>query len=90
MGNHDGNLKNSTRQDALSPIVKALDLPALHLPKNAGEPVLEPAAARTVLGPGERRLLVVEFESLGRRRMRPRIGSVTAAVDEERAVVVRR
>jgi len=37
LGNHDGNLKNSSRQDALSPIVDALDLPNLHLLKDAGE-----------------------------------------------------
>jgi DNA repair exonuclease SbcCD ATPase subunit/DNA repair exonuclease SbcCD nuclease subunit len=49
LGNHDGNLKNSTRQDALSPIVKALDLPQLHLLKNAGETVLEPDLALNVL-----------------------------------------
>ena len=48
-GNHDGNLKNSTRQDALSPIVKALNLPDLHLLKNAGETVLEPDLALNVL-----------------------------------------
>ncbi len=49
LGNHDGNLKNSSRQDALSPIVKALDLPQLHLLKNAGETVLEPDLALNVL-----------------------------------------
>ena len=49
LGNHDGNLKNSTRQDALTPIVKALDLPDLHLLKNAGETVLEPDLALNVL-----------------------------------------
>jgi len=49
LGNHDGNLKNSTRQDALSPIVKALDLPDLHLLKNAGEVVVEPDLALNVL-----------------------------------------
>ena len=37
LGNHDGNLKNSSRQDALTPIVEALDLPNLHLLKNSGE-----------------------------------------------------
>ena len=30
LGNHDGNLKNSSRQDALTPIVEALDLDDLH------------------------------------------------------------
>jgi DNA repair exonuclease SbcCD nuclease subunit len=37
LGNHDGNLKNASRQDALTPIVNALDLPNLHLLKNSGE-----------------------------------------------------
>ena len=37
LGNHDGNLKNSSRQDALTPIVDALNLPDLHLLKNSGE-----------------------------------------------------
>ena len=49
LGNHDGNLKNSTRQDALSPIVKALDLPDLHLLKNAGEVLIGPDIALNVL-----------------------------------------
>jgi len=37
LGNHDGNLKNSSRQDALTPIVEALNLPTLHLLKDSGE-----------------------------------------------------
>ena len=37
LGNHDGNLKNTSRQDALTPIVDALDLQHLHLLKNSGE-----------------------------------------------------
>ena len=37
LGNHDGNLKNSSRQDALTPIVEALDLQHLHLLKDSGE-----------------------------------------------------
>ena len=41
LGNHDGNLKNSSRQDALTPIVEALNLPNLHLLKKAGEVDLE-------------------------------------------------
>ena len=41
LGNHDGNLKNSSRQDALTPIVDALDLPDLHLLKDAGETHLD-------------------------------------------------
>ena len=37
LGNHDGNLKNGCRQDAISPIVKALDHDSLYLLKDAGE-----------------------------------------------------
>ena len=36
-GNHDGNLKNSSRQDALTPVVKALDKDTIHYLKNSGE-----------------------------------------------------
>ena len=31
LGNHDGNLRNSSRQDALTPIANALQNPNLHL-----------------------------------------------------------
>ena len=37
LGNHDGNLKNSSREDAITPIVEALDNPNLRLLKNSGE-----------------------------------------------------
>ena len=37
LGNHDGNLKNEHRQDAITPIVKALQHPNLNLLKDAGE-----------------------------------------------------
>jgi len=37
LGNHDGNLRNSSRQDAITPIVEALDHPDLYLLKDAGE-----------------------------------------------------
>ena len=37
LGNHDGNLKNSSRQDALTPIADALEHPSLHLLKHSGE-----------------------------------------------------
>jgi DNA repair exonuclease SbcCD nuclease subunit len=37
LGNHDGNLKNSSRQDAITPIVEALELDDLHLLKQSGE-----------------------------------------------------
>ena len=37
LGNHDGNLRNSDRQDALSPIVNLANLENLHLLKDSGE-----------------------------------------------------
>lgn len=37
LGNHDGNLKNDTRQDAITPIVEALEHSNIHLLKNSGE-----------------------------------------------------
>lgn len=36
LGNHDGNLVNLTRQDAVSPIVAALNNPRVHLYKKSG------------------------------------------------------
>ena len=37
LGNHDGNLKNGDRQDAVTPIVEALQHPNFTLLKNSGE-----------------------------------------------------
>ena len=36
-GNHDGNLKNPNRQDALTPVVNALGKDTIHYLKNSGE-----------------------------------------------------
>ena len=49
LGNHDGNLKNSSRQDALTPIAEALEHPRLHLLKNSGETLLGDSVAINVL-----------------------------------------
>jgi len=49
LGNHDGNLKNSSRQDALSPIIDALNLQHLHLLKGAGETVIDSKHCLNVL-----------------------------------------
>ena len=49
LGNHDGNLKNSSRQDAITPIIQALDNPAIHLLKNAGEIVVDDNLTLNVL-----------------------------------------
>jgi len=37
LGNHDGNLKNDNRQDAITPIVEALEHKNIYLLKNSGE-----------------------------------------------------
>jgi len=49
LGNHDGNLKNSSRQDALTPIAEALAHPALHLLKDSGETILDDLVSINVL-----------------------------------------
>ncbi len=49
LGNHDGNLKNSSRQDALTPIVDALNLSQLHLLKNSGATHLDDKFCLNVL-----------------------------------------
>ena len=41
LGNHDGNLTNDSRQDALTPIVNALGINNLHLLKKSGETKLK-------------------------------------------------
>ena len=41
LGNHDGNLRNDSRQDAISPIVKAIKDPNLILLRDAGETKLK-------------------------------------------------
>ena len=41
LGNHDGNLKNDNRQDAVTPIVNALRHPNLHLLKDSGETIIK-------------------------------------------------
>tara|TARA_B100000131_G_scaffold148855_1_gene144559 strand:+ start:2186 stop:5341 length:3156 start_codon:yes stop_codon:yes gene_type:complete len=49
LGNHDGNLRNSNRQDALTPIVSALNHPDLFLLKNSGEVDLDETFTINVL-----------------------------------------
>ena len=49
LGNHDGNLKNIERQDAITPIVEALDNKNLHLLKDSGEVILENNVVLNVL-----------------------------------------
>jgi len=49
LGNHDGNLKNSNRQDAITPIAQALGHSNLHLLKNSGEVQLNELVTLNVL-----------------------------------------
>ena len=49
LGNHDGNLRNSSRQDAITPIVDALGHPDLHLHKFSGEVKLDHNVTLNVL-----------------------------------------
>ena len=49
LGNHDGNLKNSSREDAITPIVEALNLPNLFLLKNSGETEVDQEITLNVL-----------------------------------------
>ena len=49
LGNHDGNLKNSSRLDSISPIVESLDHKNLRLLKNSEEVILNDSFALNVL-----------------------------------------
>ncbi len=49
LGNHDGNLKNTGRLDALTPIIEALEHPSLHLLKDSQEVYLRDGFALNVL-----------------------------------------
>jgi DNA repair exonuclease SbcCD ATPase subunit/DNA repair exonuclease SbcCD nuclease subunit len=49
LGNHDGNLKNDNRQDAITPVIEALQHPNLHLLKNSKETQLTDSICLNVL-----------------------------------------
>ena len=49
LGNHDGNLRSTHRQDAVTPIVEALQHPGVHLLKNSGETIVQPGLVFNVL-----------------------------------------
>ena len=49
LGNHDGNLRNTSRQDALTPIVNALEHQNLYLLRDAGETPLNDRFSLNVL-----------------------------------------
>lgn len=41
LGNHDGNLANNSRQDAITPIIEAINSPEIFLYKNSGNYIVE-------------------------------------------------
>ena len=49
LGNHDGNLKNDNRQDAITPVIEALQHPNLFLLKNSGETQMTDSICLNVL-----------------------------------------
>ena len=49
LGNHDGNLKNKSRQDAITPIIQALDRENLVVLKDAGEREIDKGLTLNVL-----------------------------------------
>jgi DNA repair exonuclease SbcCD ATPase subunit/predicted phosphodiesterase len=49
LGNHDGNLKNEHRQDAVSPVIDALQHPNLFLLKDSGETHIDDKVCLNVL-----------------------------------------
>ena len=49
LGNHDGNLKNSSRQDSISPIVNALNNKNIVLHKGSGEKIIQDGLTFNVL-----------------------------------------
>ncbi len=49
LGNHDGNLRNKSRQNAITPIVNALDNSNIHLLADAGETIVTDDLAFNVL-----------------------------------------
>lgn len=70
LGNHDGNLVNLNRQDAVSPIVKALRNPKIHLYKQSG--VYE-------FAPGYNWCIFSLFDEEGWKTVKPEAGKVNIA-----------
>jgi predicted phosphodiesterase len=71
LGNHDGNLASTSRDDAVSPIVRAMDNPRIHLYKRSG-----------VYGfaPGYNWCVFSIFDTEGWDRVKPVAGDVNIAV----------
>ena len=72
LGNHDGNLVNPDRQDAISPVIKALDNKNLHLYKQSGT---YPTGV-----PGYNWCVFSVFDEEGWKNVKPVEGEVNIAV----------
>ena len=70
LGNHDGNLVNLSRQDAVSPIVDALRDPRITLYKNSGIYPIEPGVNLCVIS---------IFDEAGWDKVRPEPGAINIA-----------
>jgi len=70
LGNHDGNLVNLSRQDAITPIVNALRSPKIHLYKNSG--VYE-------FAPGYTWCIFSLFDEVGWKSVKPLPGKINIA-----------
>lgn len=70
LGNHDGNLTNMSRQDAVTPIVAALNHPRVHLYKKSG--VYE-------FAPGYTWCIFSLFDEEGWKNVEPQIGKINIA-----------
>ena len=70
LGNHDGNLVNLSRQDAVSPIVEAMNLSNVHLYKKSGVYEIEPGYNLCVFS---------IFDEGGWSEVKPRKGCVNIA-----------
>lgn len=71
LGNHDGNLVNLTRQDAISPIIQAIANPKIKLYKKSG---VYP------LGPGFNLCVFSVFDEEGFSSVKPQDGDVNIAI----------
>lgn len=70
LGNHDGNLVNLTRQDAITPIVKALNNPKIHLYKDSGT---------YEFAPGYNWCIFSLFDEQGWKAVKPEPGKINIA-----------
>jgi predicted phosphodiesterase len=70
LGNHDGNLVNASRQDAVSPIIKALNNSRIHLYKQSGSYEFAPGYVWCVFS---------LFDEKGWKNVKPIVGKINIA-----------